>query len=69
MYDWSREVNTTDPEYYKWTQWIFLQMFHKGLAYKTLMPINWCPSCKTGISKEDVVNGRCERCGTEVTKK
>jgi leucyl-tRNA synthetase len=69
MYDWSREVNTTDPEYYKWTQWIFLQMFHKGLAYKTFMPINWCPSCKTGISNEDVVNGRCERCGTEVTKK
>ena len=69
MYDWSREVNTTDPDYYKWTQWIFLRMFKAGLAYKTLMPVNWCPSCKTGIANEDVVNGRCERCGTEVTKK
>jgi leucyl-tRNA synthetase len=69
IYDWSREVNTTDPEYYKWTQWIFLQMFKQGLAYKTFMPINWCPSCKTGISNEDVVNGRCERCGAEVTKR
>ncbi len=69
MYDWSREVNTTDPEYYKWTQWIFLKMFRAGLAYKTYMPVNWCPSCKTGIANEDVVNGRCERCGTEVTKK
>jgi leucyl-tRNA synthetase len=69
MYDWTREVNTTDPEYYKWTQWIFVQMFNRGLAYKTFMPINWCPSCKTGISNEDVVNGRCERCGTEVTKR
>jgi leucyl-tRNA synthetase len=69
MYDWSREVNTTDPDYYKWTQWIFVQMFKAGLAYKTYMPVNWCPSCKTGIANEDVVNGRCERCGTEVTKK
>jgi leucyl-tRNA synthetase len=69
MYDWSREVNTTDPEYYKWTQWIFVKMFKAGLAYKTYMPVNWCPSCKTGIANEDVVNGRCERCGTEVTKK
>jgi leucyl-tRNA synthetase len=69
MYDWSREVNTTDPDYYRWTQWIFLQMFKSGLAYKSFMPINWCPGCKTGISNEDVVNGRCERCGTEVTKK
>jgi len=69
MYDWTREVNTTDPEYYKWTQWIFVQMFKRGLAYKTFMPINWCPSCKTGISNEDVVNGRCERCGAEVTKR
>jgi leucyl-tRNA synthetase len=69
MYDWSREVNTTDPMYYKWTQWIFVQMFKHGLAYKTFMPVNWCPSCKTGIANEDVVNGRCERCGTEVTKK
>ncbi len=69
IYDWSREVNTTDPDYYKWTQWIFVQMFKHGLAYKTFMPVNWCPSCKTGIANEDVVNGRCERCGTEVTKK
>ena len=69
MYDWSREVNTTDPEYYKWTQWIFVQMFKKDLAYKAHMPINWCPSCKTGISNEDVVNGRCERCGAEVTRR
>ena len=69
MYDWSREVNTTDPEYYKWTQWIFVKMFKAGLAYKTFMPVNWCPGCKTGIANEDVVNGRCERCGTEVTKK
>jgi len=69
MYDWTREVNTTDPEYYKWTQWIFLKMFKHGLAYKAFMPVNWCPSCKTGIANEDVVNGRCERCGTEVTKK
>jgi leucyl-tRNA synthetase len=69
MYDWTREVNTTDPSYYKWTQWIFVQMFNRDLAYKTFMPVNWCPSCKTGIANEDVVNGRCERCGTEVTKK
>ena len=69
IYDWSREVNTTDPDYYKWTQWVFVQMFKHGLAYKTFMPVNWCPSCKTGIANEDVVNGRCERCGTEVTKK
>ncbi len=69
MYDWTREVNTTDPDYYKWTQWIFVQMFNHGLAYKTFMPVNWCPSCKTGIANEDVVNGRCERCGAEVTKK
>src|SRR5262245_471069 len=69
MYDWNREVNTTDPDYYKWTQWIFVKMFKAGLAYKTFMPVNWCPSCKTGIANEDVVNGRCERCGSEVTKK
>src|SRR4029453_8133485 len=69
MYDWTREVNTSDPDYYKWTQWIFVQMFKHGLAYKTFMPVNWCPSCKTGIANEDVVDGRCERCGTEVTKK
>ena len=69
MYDWRREVNTTDPDYYKWTQWIFVKMFKAGLAYRTYMPVNWCPSCKTGIANEDVVNGRCERCGSEVTKK
>ncbi len=57
MYDWDREVNTTDPEYYKWTQWIFAQMFKKGLAYSKEMPINWCPDCKTGLANEEVVNG------------
>ncbi|MEW6299405.1 MAG: leucine--tRNA ligase [Thermodesulfobacteriota bacterium] len=69
MYDWSREINTSAPEYYKWTQWIFLKMFEKGLAYRKEMPINWCPSCKTGIANEEVVAGECERCGTRVTKK
>ncbi len=69
IYDWSREINTTDPEYYRWTQWIFVQMFKKGLAYQASMPINWCPSCKTGIANEEVVAGECERCGTRVTKK
>ena len=69
IYDWDMEVNTTDPDYYKWTQWIFLQMFHKGLAYQKEMPINWCPSCKTGLANEEVVNGKCERCGADVTKK
>jgi leucyl-tRNA synthetase len=68
-YDWSREINTTDPEYYKWTQWIFLLLFKKGLAYQQTLPINWCPSCKTGLANEEVVNGKCERCGAEVTKK
>ena len=69
IYDWDMEVNTTDPAFYKWTQWIFVQMFKKGLAYEKEFPINWCPSCKTGLANEEVVNGRCERCGTEVTKK
>ena len=69
MYDWSREINTSSPEYYKWTQWIFLKMFEKGLAYRKEIPINWCPSCKTGIANEEVVAGECERCGTRVTKK
>jgi leucyl-tRNA synthetase len=69
MFDWSREVNTSDPDYFKWTQWIFLRMFKAGLAYKTFVPVNWCPSCKTGIANEDVVGDRCERCGTKVTKK
>lgn len=68
-YDWSREINTTDPEYYKWTQWIFLKLFEKGLAYEAQMPINFCPSCKTGLANEEVVGGRCERCGTEVIRK
>jgi len=68
-FDWSREVNTTDPSYYKWTQWIFLQMFKKGLAYKQKTTINWCPSCKIGLANEEVVEGKCERCGTETTKK
>ncbi|MGN0161346.1 MAG: leucine--tRNA ligase [Lachnospiraceae bacterium] len=69
VYDWDMEVNTTDPEFYKWTQWIFVQMFKKGLAYEKEMPINWCPSCKTGLANEEVVNGCCERCHSEVTKK
>ena len=68
-YDWSREINTTDPEYYKWTQWIFLLLFKMGLAYEATLPINFCPSCKTGLANEEVVDGKCERCGTEVIKK
>ena len=69
IYDWDMEVNTTDPGFYKWTQWIFVQMFKHGLAYEKEFPINWCPSCKTGLANEEVVNGCCERCGTPVTKK
>ena len=68
-FDWSREINTTDPSYYKWTQWIFLQLFKAGLAYKQEMPINWCTGCKVGLSNEEVVNGVCERCGSEVVQK
>lgn len=68
-FDWEREINTTDPEYYKWTQWIFLKLFHAGLAYKSEMPINWCTSCKVGLANEEVVNGVCERCGSEVVRK
>lgn len=68
-FDWDREINTTDPEYYKWTQWIFSKMFEHKLAYKKEMPINWCPSCKVGLSNEEVVNGLCERCGTPVIHK
>ena len=68
-FDWDREVNTTDPNYYHWTQWIFLQMFNKGLAYKSEMPINWCTSCKVGLANEEVVGGVCERCGSEVIRK
>ena len=69
LYDWDMEVNTTDPDFYKWTQWIFVKMFRAGLAYEKEMPINWCPSCKTGLANEEVVDGKCERCGAEVTKK
>ena len=68
-FDWSRTVNTTDPNYYKWTQWIFVNLFKKGLAYKTTMPINFCTSCKVGLANEEVVNGVCERCGSEVIQK
>jgi leucyl-tRNA synthetase len=68
-FDWDREINTTDPEYYHWTQWIFLKLFNAGLAYKTEMPINWCTSCKVGLANEEVVNGVCERCGSEVVRK
>ena len=68
-FDWSREINTTDPEYFKWTQWIFLQMFKKGLAYKKEMAVNWCTSCKCVLANEEVVNGVCERCGSEVVHK
>ncbi len=68
-FDWDREINTTDVNYYKWTQWIFLKLFKAGLAYKTEMPINWCTSCKVGLANEEVVNGVCERCGSEVVRK
>ena len=68
-FDWSREINTTDPEYYKWTQWIFLQMYKKGLAYKAEIPINWCPKDKIGLANEEVIDGKCERCGTQTEKR
>ncbi len=68
-FDWEREINTTDVNYYKWTQWIFLKLFHAGLAYKSEMPINWCTSCKVGLANEEVVNGVCERCGSEVVRR
>jgi len=68
-YDWDREVDTTDPDYYRWTQWIFLQLYKKGLAYESELPINWCPGCKTGLANEEVVDGKCDRCGTKTTKK
>ncbi len=68
-FDWEREINTTDPSYYKWTQWIFIKLFEKGLAYKKEMPINWCPSCKIGLANEEVVDGKCERCGAEVSRR
>ncbi len=69
IYDWDKEVNTTDPEYYKWTQWIFVQMFKKGLAYEKQMPLNWCPSCKCVLANEEAAGGTCERCGSTVTKR
>jgi leucyl-tRNA synthetase len=68
-YDWSREINTTDPTYYKWTQWCFVKMFEKGLVYQSNEPINWCPSCKTGLANEDLEDGKCERCGSEIEQK
>ncbi len=68
-YDWDREVTTCEPDYYKWTQWLFLKLYEKGLAYKKKAPVNWCPHCKTVLANEQVVDGKCERCGTEVTKK
>ena len=68
-FDWDREVDTTDPHFYKWTQWIFLQMFHKGLAYRAEIPVNWCVSCKCVLANEEVVDGGCERCGSEVVRK
>ncbi len=68
-FDWSREITTTDPEYYKWTQWIFIQLFKQGLAYKSKVPINWCPSCKISLANEEVIDGRCERCGSPVIRK
>jgi len=68
-FDWSREINTTDPKYYKWTQWIFLKLFEKGLAYQSEIPINWCPSCKIGLANEEVIDNKCERCGAQTTKK
>lgn len=68
-YDWSREINTTDPEFYKWTQWIFLKLYEKGLAYQSFEPINWCPSCQTGLANEDLEGNACERCGTVVEKR
>ena len=69
LYDWDKEVDTTDPDYYKWTQWIFVKMFEKGLAYEKEMPLNWCPSCKCVLANEEAAGGTCERCGATVTKK
>ena len=68
-FDWDREISTCEPDFYKWTQFIFLKLFEKGLAYEAEAPINWCPSCKTGLANEEVVNGACDRCGTKVERK
>jgi len=68
-YDWRREVNTSDPDYYKWTQWIFLVLYERGLAYRKKAPVNWCPSCRTGLANEEVVDGKCERCGAVAEKR
>ena len=68
-YDWEREIDTTDPGYLRWTQWIFLQLFNRDLAFEAVVPINWCPSCKTGLANEEVSQGRCERCGSVVVRK
>ena len=68
-FDWNREINTTNPDYYKWTQWIFLQLFKNKLAYKKKMPVNWCPSCRIVLANEEVINGKCERCGTKVVRR
>ncbi|HPX12796.1 MAG TPA: class I tRNA ligase family protein, partial [Treponemataceae bacterium] len=68
-YDWDREISTCEDDYYHWTQWIFLQLFKQGLAYEAETPINWCPSCKTGLANEEVKDGRCDRCGTQTTRK
>src|SRR5207237_5760139 len=68
-YDWSREIDTTDPAYYRWTQWIFLKLYKKGLAYESTIAINFCPSCKTGLANEEVFGGSCERCGTVVERR
>ncbi len=69
VYNWDREINTTDPSYYKWTQWIFIKMFENGLAYEKEMPLNWCPNCKAVLANEEATNGKCDRCGSTVTKK
>jgi leucyl-tRNA synthetase len=68
-FDWSREINTTNPEYYKWTQWIFLQLFSRGLAYKAKIPVNWCTSCKCVLANEEGVDNVCERCGSPVVRR
>jgi len=68
-FDWEREINTTDPKYYKWTQWIFLQLFKKDMAYQSKVPVNWCPKCLIGLANEEVIGGKCERCGEQVVRK